>query len=127
MRLFVLVAMLAGCASSPQQMTSADLCAQKGGFTVLESTARAVDAEIERRGLLCSGQARQAWNKPGATEADFQQAQARCRMYAAGLPREQRPLLPPPNNFSAMGDALMEIGRSQQFMNDCMTADGWRR
>lgn len=67
------------------------------------------------------------WNKPGATEADFQQALARCRMHAAGLPREQRPLLPPPNQAMAAGDALMEIGRTQHFMADCLTADGWRR
>lgn len=66
------------------------------------------------------------WHKPGATEADFQQALARCRMYAAGMPREQRPLLPPPQGV-AMGDALMEIGRTQHFMADCLTADGWRR
>jgi hypothetical protein len=76
--------------------------------------------------LLAGCAAPTHWNKPGATEADFQQAQARCRMHAAGLPREQRPLLPPPQGV-AMGDALMEIGRTQHFMADCLTADGWRR
>lgn len=57
------------------------------------------------------------WYRSGATQRDFDMAMARCRMGAATIPEPRR---------AGAGDELRSAATSIGYMNDCLTADGWR-
>lgn len=65
------------------------------------------------------------WYKTGATERDFEMAMARCRMGAATLPDPRaRPRAPGVEMGARDLESAAVVG---QYMNDCLTADGWYR
>ena len=69
------------------------------------------------------------WYKSGASQQEFDQQAARCRMQLAALP--PAPVAPPPRSgdlaaaFNAPIEAQDRAERPARFMRDCMTADGW--
>lgn len=66
----------------------------------------------------CAAQQPQTWYKTGATEAEFDVAMARCRMGVAGLPAQR--------GTGAAAD-LRDAATSIQYMNDCLTSQGFHR
>lgn len=71
------------------------------------------------------------WDKPGATQYEFDSDIARCRMAMAGTP------MPYQVNNSAPGDvggAMKGLGATiggiadqRMYLNNCMQAQGWRQ
>lgn len=106
-------------------------------------------------GLLVSGCAPDIWDRPGATQADFNVDQANCQMFAMGMPQIQPAYVPPTytantsytgtysngmangmatttvqenNSGQAMANLGAAIGnaiRTKQAMRTCMTARGY--
>lgn len=92
------------------------------------------------------------WDKPGGSQAQFNVDQARCAMYAQGIPQQQAQQLPPsytttttyvggpyggsalsttqaqPNvaqGFANLATALGNAANEQAAMRNCMVANGY--
>jgi hypothetical protein len=76
----------------------------------------------------CAAPEPETWYRAGATEQDFNIAMARCRRQVARL---QEPERVRGNTLGAgmrqAGQDLEFIGSQAQFMNDCLTAQGFHR
>lgn len=81
--------------------------------------------------VLCAcasvSQPPKAWYKTGATQQDFNRSTAQCRMQAAGIQPASREGLPTTagGNVQRAGLDLQDAAVTMQFMQDCMTAQGW--
>lgn len=98
--------------------------------------------------LFLSGCGPDIWDKPDATQADFNQDQGACQMYAMSMPQATSQQLPPtytaqttytgygayttvqaqPNpgqGLADLGTALGNAARQKQAMRSCMMAKGY--
>lgn len=74
---------------------------------------------------VLTGCASQIYDRPGATNEDLQEALAGCRNKAAMLP--VTPNDPTANGLEALGAGLSSYANREQFVQDCLRAQGWVR
>lgn len=65
------------------------------------------------------------WVKDGATQQDFDRDIASCRMQAARIEYEPKDAALTRGYYQRAGSDLQDAATLGQFMNDCLTANGW--